>query len=174
MTTDLFSPLRGAAARLRVALLPLVAMAVLAGGCEEKNTFVPPPPPKVTVAKPERQSVIPRRSTPSSWWRGWRATWKDCTSRTAPTSARATFCSPSSRSSIRRSWRRRRHRYRRSRRRCSTPRPNTSATRGSTSRRRRQRPTSTTGVSSGIRQRRRLPMRWHRLTSPTSISATPR
>lgn len=32
-------------------------MAILAGGCEEKNTFVPPPPPKVTVAKPERQSV---------------------------------------------------------------------------------------------------------------------
>jgi len=57
MTTDLLSPRRGAAARLRAALLPLLAMAILAGGCEEKNTFVPPPPPKVTVAKPERQSV---------------------------------------------------------------------------------------------------------------------
>ncbi|MFO1112567.1 MAG: efflux RND transporter periplasmic adaptor subunit [Rhodospirillales bacterium] len=57
MTTDHPSPRRGAAARLRAALLPVVAMALLAGGCEEKNTFVPPPPPKVTVAKPERQSV---------------------------------------------------------------------------------------------------------------------
>lgn len=57
MTTGLLSLLRGAVIRLRAALLPVVAMAILAGGCEEKNTFVAPPPPKVTVARPVRQSV---------------------------------------------------------------------------------------------------------------------
>ena len=34
----------------------LIAMA--AGGCEQKNTFVPPPPPKVTVALPVAQPVV--------------------------------------------------------------------------------------------------------------------
>jgi len=58
MTSDLFSLIRGAAVVRLLAVLTLVtAMAVLAAGCEEKNTFVPPPPPKVTVAKPTRQSV---------------------------------------------------------------------------------------------------------------------
>lgn len=58
MTSDLFSSPRGAAVVRLLAVLTLVtAMAVLATGCEEKNTFVPPPPPKVTVAKPTRQSV---------------------------------------------------------------------------------------------------------------------
>lgn len=58
MTSDLFSSPREAAVVRLLAVLTLVtAMAVLATGCEEKNTFVPPPPPKVTVAKPTRQSV---------------------------------------------------------------------------------------------------------------------
>lgn len=59
MTTDFLSPLRTAAAT-RPWLAPLfflLVIAVVAAGCEQKNTFVPPPPPKVTVAKPERQSV---------------------------------------------------------------------------------------------------------------------
>ena len=50
-------------------------------------------------------------------WRGSRATSTGCTSRTAPTSARATCCSPSSRSSTRRNCSRRRPRCRPSRRR---------------------------------------------------------
>jgi len=33
-------------------------IAVAAGGCGQKNTFVPPPPPKVTVALPVVQSVV--------------------------------------------------------------------------------------------------------------------
>ena len=58
MTSDLFSLIRGAAVVRLLAVLTLVtAMAVVTGGCEDKNTFVPPPPPKVTVAKPTRESV---------------------------------------------------------------------------------------------------------------------
>ncbi len=38
-------------------LMTLLLTLMLAGGCEEKNTFVAPPPPKVTVAKPERKTV---------------------------------------------------------------------------------------------------------------------
>lgn len=37
--------------------MTLLLTLMLAGGCEEKNTFVAPPPPKVTVAKPERKTV---------------------------------------------------------------------------------------------------------------------
>ncbi len=33
-------------------------LALAAGGCEPKNTFVPPPPPKVTVALPVTQPVV--------------------------------------------------------------------------------------------------------------------
>lgn len=38
-------------------LMTLLLTLMLAGGCEEKNTFVAPPPPKVTVARPERKTV---------------------------------------------------------------------------------------------------------------------
>ena len=34
-----------------------LAIALFAGACEEKNTYVPPPPPKVTVAKPIQKPV---------------------------------------------------------------------------------------------------------------------
>ena len=38
-------------------LMTLLLTLMLAGGCEEKNTFVAPPPPKVTVANPQRKTV---------------------------------------------------------------------------------------------------------------------
>jgi len=35
----------------------ILAVALVAGACEEKNTYVPPPPPKVTVAQPVKKPV---------------------------------------------------------------------------------------------------------------------
>ncbi len=35
----------------------ILAVALIAGACEEKNTYAPPPPPKVTVAQPVKKPV---------------------------------------------------------------------------------------------------------------------